>query len=264
MEHEEVQGLLGAYALNAVDLDEAALLDVHIADCGECRIELDEHLEVVSLLSVTERSAPSTIWDSIADELRDSRVPAPDSAAIAPSADSDLRPATNVIPLRRRWLRPLAVAAAFVLLGGAAVIQSVRLTDANNDLADERATVSALSAQLAAPLDAAAASAMSDPTAQQVSLSSASAEANAVIVLMPDGTGYLAEHTLQPLSADRTYQLWAIVDGRVISAGVLGSDPGVVPFHIDPEGFEGFAITEEVIGGVEASENDPVVVGLAA
>ena len=81
---------------------------------------------------------------------------------------------------------------------------------------------------------------------------------------MPDGTGYLAEHTLEPLPADRTYQLWAIVDGKAISAGILGPEPGVVPFHIDRDGFQGFAITEEVIGGVTSSENDPVVAWLAA
>ena len=81
---------------------------------------------------------------------------------------------------------------------------------------------------------------------------------------MPDGTGYLTRHTLRPLPADRTYQLWAIIDGEVISAGVLGADPGVVPFRIDPGGFEGFAITEEAVGGVAASENQPVVAWLAA
>ena len=110
----------------------------------------------------------------------------------------------------------------------------------------------------------AASQALSDPAAQRVTLGSEVSGANAIIVLMPDGTGYVAEHTLQPLPADRTYQLWAIVGGKVISAGVLGSNPGVVPFHIDPEGFEGFAITEEEVGGVVSSQNDAVVAWLAA
>lgn len=259
VDHRTAQESLGAYALNAVEPGEADALRAHVETCGECRAELDQHLEVAALMSVTDRSAPTSIWDSIADELR------PDlSAAIAatPPARRDL---AAVIPLRRRWLRPLAVAAAFVLVSGAAVVQSVRLTDMSNDLAAERATVSALSDELSrGPLLAAADQAMLDPSARQVSLAADGTAASAIIVLMPDGTGYLAEHTLQPLSADRTYQLWALVGGKVISAGVLGSNPGVVPFHIDPEGFEGFAITEEVIGGVESSENDPVVVGLAA
>jgi hypothetical protein len=157
------------------------------------------------------------------------------------------------------------VAAAFVLVFGAAIVQSFRLSNVNIDLAAERATVSALTSELSPePLRAAAERAMLDPTARQVSLAAEGAAASAIIVLMPDGTGYLAEHTLAPLSADRTYQLWALVDGKVISAGILGPNPDVVPFHIDLEGFEGFAITEEVVGGVESSENSPIVVGLAA
>ncbi|NNL14679.1 MAG: anti-sigma factor, partial [Acidimicrobiia bacterium] len=158
-----------------------------------------------------------------------------------------------------------AAAAAFVLLAGAAVVQSVRVGDISTELAAERETVAALTEQLERPvLDSAVAQALGDPSSQRVVLGSQVSGSNAIIVLMPDGTGYLAEHTLQPLSADRTYQLWAIVDGKVISAGILGPEPGVVPFHIDPEGFQGFAITEEVIGGVTSSENDPVVAWLAA
>ena len=159
----------------------------------------------------------------------------------------------------------MAAAAAFVLIAGAAVVQSVRVGQINDDLAAERAAVAALTDQLDQPvLDTAVSRALEDPLAQQVVLGSEVSGSNAIIVLMPDGTGYLAEHSLKPLPIDRTYQLWAIVDGKVISAGILGPEPGVVPFHIDPDGFEGFAITEEVVGGVPASENDPVVAWLAA
>jgi hypothetical protein len=257
VEHSTLQEALGAYALNAVPPAEAAELDLHVQACAECSAELDRHLEVAALMSVTERSGPTEIWDSIAGELR--RDPAPE-AVITQTRRADAR----VIPLTPRWLRPLAIAAAFVLVSGAALVQSVRLSSVNADLADERGTISALTDEMnRAPLAVAAERAMLDPTARQVSLASESA-ASAVIVLMPDGTGYLAEHTLAPLPADRTYQLWALVDGKVISAGILGPDPGIVPLHIDPEGFEGFAITEEVVGGVEASENPPVAVGLAA
>ena len=254
MDHEAVQQALGAYALNAVEADEAASVELHLHDCTECQAEHHQHVEVAAMLSVTERSAPSEIWDSIADELR--REP--------PLEDREDPAVAPVIPLRRTWLRPMAAAAAFVLIAGAAVVQSVRLNAVSSDLSAERAAVAALNEELNRPLDVAVADALSNPTAQQVSLTSDASAAGAIIVLMPDGTGYLAEHTLAPLPTDRTYQLWALVDGKVISAGVLGSDPGVVPFHIDPDGFEGFAITEEVIGGVEASENAPVVVGLAA
>jgi hypothetical protein len=254
VDHEAIEELLGAYALNAVEPHEAALVEAHAARCPECRAELGQHLEVAALLPASSEFAPSSVWDAIAGEI----VTESTSGAAASAA-------SNVVPLPRRWIRPLAAAAAFVLIAGAAVVQSVRLGDVNDDLAAERATVAALSEQIDQPiLDTAVSQARLNPLAQQVMLGSEVSGSNAIIVLMPDGTGYLAEHTLQPLPADRTYQLWAIVDGKVISAGVLGPEPGVVPFHIDPEGFEGFAITEEVIGGVPASENAPVVAWLAA
>lgn len=245
-DHHEAQGLLGAYALDAVPADETLALERHLLQCSECREELTEHRQVAGLLAASDRFAPAQVWDSIAGEI--SPQPSPQSVARLH---------------RRRWMAPMAVAAAFVLVAGAAVVQSVRIGSITDDLENERQAVAALTDQLERPLDVAAAAALTDPTVQRVTLGSVSG-ANAVIVLMADGTGFLAEHTLQPLAAERTYQLWAIVGGKVISAGVLGPSPGVVAFRIDAEGFEGFAITEEVVGGVESSENDAVVAWLAA
>ena len=56
-----------------------------------------------------------------------------------------------------------------------------------------------------------------------------------------------------------TYQLWAVIDEKVISAGVLGNRPDIVPFHIDPDGLQALVITQEVYGGVPQSEGEPVV-----
>ncbi|MBT8215807.1 MAG: anti-sigma factor, partial [Acidimicrobiia bacterium] len=262
VDHSEVVELLGAYALNAVDSDESGPIGAHVDACVECAEELRQHLQVAALLSASELFAPAPIWDSIADELTDNGSPTsqPTSEPASPAPTG-----AEVIPLRTRWLGPLAVAAAFALLAGAVVVQSVRLSTATSDLNTAQAAVSDLTEALAEPaLASAAQQALADPQARQVMLGSQSSGSNAIIVLMPDGTGYLAEHSLQPLPADRTYQLWAIIDGKVISAGILGPNPGVVPFHIDPEGFEGFAITEEVVGGVESSQNDPVVAWVAA
>ena len=252
VDHDAIEELLGAYALNSVEPHEAAQIASHVDHCADCRAELDQHLEVAALLPTAADFAPATVWDSLAE-------------AIAGEEQETSFTPSNVVPLRRRWARPLAAAAAFVLLAGASVVQSVRVGDISTELAAERETVAALTEQLERPvLDSAVAQALDNPSSQRVVLGSQVSGSNAIIVLMPDGTGYLAEHTLQPLSADRTYQLWAIVDGKVISAGILGPEPGVVPFHIDPEGFQGFAITEEAIGGVPSSENDPVVAWLAA
>ena len=83
------------------------------------------------------------------------------------------------------------------------------------------------------------------------------------VVMLPDGTGYLVNDDLTPLSADETYQLWALVgdrsDPRVISAGVLGSDPTGASFKLEGP-VTGFALTVEHAGGVPVSANDPIAV----
>jgi hypothetical protein len=45
-----------------------------------------------------------------------------------------------------------------------------------------------------------------------------------------------------------------------VSLGVLGNDPKVVPFHAG-SGVTTLAVTEEVAGGVVASQHQPIVAG---
>ena len=87
----------------------------------------------------------------------------------------------------------------------------------------------------AAPIDAAALAAAVDETRGQdgTIVVALSGEVNAEVVLGRDGVGYLVSGDLPPLSSESTYQLWAIVDDRVISAGVLGGAPTVAPFNVD-------------------------------
>ncbi|MGH9035393.1 MAG: anti-sigma factor, partial [Acidimicrobiia bacterium] len=59
---------------------------------------------------------------------------------------------------------------------------------------------------------------------------------------------------------DRTYQLWALRQDAKISLGLLGQDPDVAAFQmVGP--VMGFAITDEVAGGVKETAQSPVVLG---
>lgn len=255
VDHQEIQEILGAFALHAVEDEEAFLVERHVEACEECRHELERHLDVASLLSTTERFAPAELWESIAGQIPRNQ----ERSQVAPRS-----PDNNVVTLRQRFVKPLAAAAVLAIVGASA-FQSIRLNTVSDQLAAERIRVAALTEQLdRPPLDAAVAQALARTESRLVTLGSQVSGSNAIIVLMPDGTGYLAEHTLQPLPDDRTYQLWAVIDGKIISAGILGSNPGVVPFRIDLQGFAGFAITEEAVGGVESSQNDPVIAWLEA
>ena len=139
------------------------------------------------------------------------------------------------------------IAAALALvLGGVAIDQQRQI-----DRLDSRAGI-----------EQALASAMSDPRARQVSLRSPSGQPhNVKAVVLPDGTGYLiARDGLPALDDSRTYQLWGVNDAKVVSLGVLGSRPTIVPFHASAD-VRTLAITEEERGGVVASKNQPVVAG---
>ena len=43
--HPEVQELLGAFALDALEPDEADAVDLHLRDCPRCRAEVAEMLD---------------------------------------------------------------------------------------------------------------------------------------------------------------------------------------------------------------------------
>ncbi|MDH3307877.1 MAG: anti-sigma factor, partial [Acidimicrobiia bacterium] len=112
-----------------------------------------------------------------------------------------------------------------------------------------------------ADVEAVLAATMQQPSSTFVNLDGSGAT-EVLVVLSSDGTGYVARHNLPALTDGRTYQLWAVIDDRVISAGVLGPDPGVVPFRVDTPDLQGFAITAETSGGVAVSSEQPVAAWL--
>ncbi|MGH9223582.1 MAG: zf-HC2 domain-containing protein, partial [Acidimicrobiales bacterium] len=72
LSHFDVRELLGAYALDAVDGDEAAAVERHLEDCRICRTEVSEHREVASRLAAGWVPAPDGVWDRIASSLEES------------------------------------------------------------------------------------------------------------------------------------------------------------------------------------------------
>jgi anti-sigma factor RsiW len=243
--HDTMAEFLGVYALDAVEPDERVIIEAHLVTCAACRTEVDEHREVAALLAEAGTAPPPALWD---------RIQAGISVEDAAPAEA------QVIPLRPRRpvMAPLAAAAAAAVMVGLVAVQTARVTDLQSELVASESRVEQLELAIASgDLEPFIEAALADPGTVTVSLASENG-VSGTIVLLPDGTGLLADHTLAPLPADRTYQLWAIQDGRVISAGLLGNDPGVVPFHVDLERLDGLVITEEEAGGVPVSEQGAV------
>lgn len=251
--HDDIAELLGAYALNAVDPDERALVDAHLADCPRCRAELHDHLEVAAMLGNSGGDAPDGLWDRIASTLEESPPP---MRLTLPPRDAE-EPTGTVVPLaaRRRTGGRLAVAAlgaaAALVIGvlGAKVVQQDDELDRINAALEADTLLSAANVALL------------DPKAVKTTLTSPDGRLKASAVVLPDGTGFLMADDLPALDGARTYQLWGQTGGGLISLGLLGAEPGeVLPFQTGGD-VAALAITEEVAGGVAQSENPPTVLG---
>jgi anti-sigma-K factor RskA len=246
--HTEIEELLGAYALDAVETEERAAIAAHLDECPRCRAEVEAHLEVAGLLGNAGAAAPPGIWDRIADQLEGTPPPTvfPLDRARVPA------PA-------RRWstgarVAIAAVAAVSVLLAGLAL---VTIRDQQQEIDDLAARVEA------SGTDDPAADALADPDSRLVDLESGDGALAVRAVVSPDGAGYLLGEDLPALATDRTYQLWALTPDDTISLGVLGHAPGVFAFHVD-DPTTGLALTEEEAGGVDQTENSPLVSGTLA
>ena len=246
--HQDIEELLGAYALDAVDPEEAEVVERHLAGCPRCRSEVASHRDVAALLANTGGEAPDGLWERIAGQLED----APPPLRLNVSAG-----AAEIVPLAsRRRTRSTRIAVAAVGLAaaltvgvlGAQVVRQQQELDRFEAAIEEGTLLSAAN------------TALRDPDAQQVELTSPDGTLSGEAVVLPDGTGYLLVHQL-PALEDGTYQLWGQTDGGLISLGLLGGEPGaVIPFH-SGDAVAALAITAEEPGGVLQSENPAVMAG---
>jgi hypothetical protein len=247
----ELDELLGAYALDAVDDDERQAIEAHLLTSPRARAEVAEHREVAALLAGTGSAAPPGVWERIADSLEEAPPKlrltlAPDQAVTTDQPVPTARDTGVPRPVVKRWLVSVsAVAAAIILVLGVVVVrQGQQIGDVEDDLA------SAVDELESVDLEAAAGLASIDPANQTVDLEGESSEP-VIAVLEPDGTGYLLAGDLQPLGEDQTYQLWGISGETPVSLGVLGNDPGVAAFRADAP-FDALAISVEAAGGAVA------------
>ena len=239
--HDEIQELLGAYALHAIDPDEAELIERHLEECPRCRSEVAGHREVAALLGNTGGDAPDGLWDRIASQLEEE--PPPLRLAVPASA------ADGVVPITSRRSRPprlvlaaMGAAAAIViaLLGAQVVRQDQRIDELETAMGGTEIT-----------------------DASVATLASSDGTISAEAVVLANGTGYLLAGDLPALGEDQTYQLWGLTEHGTVSLGLLGAEPGqVAPFQVgDLDQVGGLAVTEEIAGGVPESQNPPVVAG---
>ncbi len=109
----EIHALSGAYAVDALDDDERAQFEEHLAGCAACRSEVDSLREAAALLAETTVVVPSAgLRDRVLAEAGGVRPLPPAGATV-----------TALEPRRRRRVVPfLAAAAAVVAIGAGGVV----------------------------------------------------------------------------------------------------------------------------------------------
>jgi anti-sigma-K factor RskA len=234
--HEQIQELLGAHAVDAVDGEERELVDEHLLTCDACRDEVDRHHDTLTLL-VEPAEPAGPLRHQVLDAAGAAR-----PTATVPSLGDARRDRRD---RRARWgWAALAGAAAAVVLVVAIGVAVSRHT--STDLPDV------------------AARAQTEPGARKVTLQSDDGALTAQITQTTDGTGYLdTGGKLPPLPAGQTYQLWGFsgADGTTpISLGLLGTDPTLSTFTTADASVTGFAISKEAAGGAVAP-TQPILSG---
>lgn len=235
--------LAAPYALGALDAEERARFEVHLATCAECRAEVQSLREVAGLLAESAPAAtpPATLRERVLREAR----------RVRPLGASRRRP--GMLP----WL---AAAASLVLAVGigyaylrdhAAFDQASAVAAARRDTIAER---DSLVKTLLSP-DAATADLAATGQAPSARLFWSSSRHRVV----------MAVFRLTPARSGRTYQLWAISKGKPVSIGVFNTNPDgqlITEMALPPNlTFELTAVTEEPAGGSPQPTMQPFLVG---
>lgn len=185
--------LTAAYALDALDGDDAATYRDHLRTCEHCREELAALTDAAAMLAYGAPSAapPAQLRERILTAARAER--------------------GNVVPLRPRWAVPAAAAAAVAVAASVALaIWAVSLTR-SLDRQRTAATANRSVAQI-----------LADPDARRVQLSGAQGS----VVVTRAGDAALVVSGLERARRGSTYEAWVIRAGKPEAAGTFdGGDP---------------------------------------
>lgn len=277
--HDQIEELLGVYALDALDPEEKVLVEKHLQECPRCSAEVAQHLEVAGFLANSGTEAPPRIWDRISEKIESDEAPdwaqlaarlpkpQPENLTATVSGEpkglhlgSSLSEKSEVIPIGRSRHSRL-VMRTLSLVAAAAAVLAVFLGIQVNHLNSQ---VSQLQALAKKPLySQAVQAALEEPTTRRIPLTPGgipTGGSKVTIALTSSGQDFVISQNLTGLPSTKTYQLWGEVNGKFVSLGLLGSKPTVIPFVISPNApVQMFAITAEPSGGVVQPTSSPVV-----
>lgn len=250
--HEQIVELAAGYALEALEPEEAQILEAHLPTCPECREAVAEMRGVVSLLPYTVPliEPPADLKARLLERIRGDQGEG-SAPGVAPA-----RAVERPTPAKSRmfsWLSgkafPLAFATAALLLligMGAMLLQQRNQISELQAQVEQRETLEAL---LASP----------DTVAQPIRQD----EVQAKMYMSPDSNvAYLAVNGLPRLPQDRDYQVWLLQGEQPVSVGVFHPNgAGKWLLHSDEpmRSYSWVGITQEPRGGSSKPTTDPVL-----
>ena len=226
MEADALHDLTAAYALDALDAEDAGRYEAHLARCDRCQDELASLSESASALAYAADAPapPADLRTRILEQARGER--------------------PNVVPLRPRWVKPLvavaAVAACLALgLGLWANALSNRLDRREAEL-DRQQQVAEILAQ---------------PGSRKIPF------ARGTLVVGSNGTGALVLNKLAQPGSGRTYEAWVADHGAPQPAGLFeGGTAVAVPLERPVAPGATVMVTEERKGGSASPTESPFVI----
>ncbi|HXV33963.1 MAG TPA: anti-sigma factor [Gaiellaceae bacterium] len=234
MERAEIHELSAPYALDALDDRELEEFEEHLAHCRECRENVAAFQAAAGELAYdTDAPEPSPV-------LRN---------RILTQAASERPTVTAPPPPRRRWALPVAAAAA-VAAGCAALALAFWAADLSQQVDD-------LEAQQHGAEEIAIM--LADPDAERIPIDGAN---GALVVDSETQEGHLLLFGLEEAPEAHTYEAWVIEDGQALPAGLFsgGEDRATVVRLSEPVPAGAVvAVTVEVEGGVDRSEQQPII-----
>ena len=220
------------YALGALDEEERASFEEHLATCAQCAAEVRELQEVAGLLAAAAKPVvpPPALRDRI---LADARAVRPISArasaaAAAPQLDASPK-AQPRFPYRNRnsvvaWLAAAAAILLVVVINGRYERERQARAALEQQVASIRATLDSTGSALARR-DSLIAN-LVGPDVQTVSVSGTGPQPSAKYFLDKRASRIVfVANALPPARTGRIYQLWGIEAGRSpVSLGTFNTD----------------------------------------
>jgi anti-sigma-K factor RskA len=242
---QEIHALSGAYAVDALDPDEKARFEEHLAACATCRAEVASLQEATALLAETSEAAPPpALRDRVLAEIRTVR-PLPPEVPAAPTTPAADTTDSTVAPLRprRRWTMLAAAAAVLAIVGGGTVVYQ-QVSEPGQSVATDPVN---------RVLEAA--------DAQRVTVTLPGNVRATLIRSVTEGKAVLVTRNMPAAPQGKVYELWLqTTGGAMVPAGVMKeAGSRTVLLEGDAAAATAAGITVEPEGGSTSPTSDPIV-----